>query len=636
MIYRPEIDGLRAIAVLAIVFFHAGFTAVPGGYVGVDVFFVISGYLITTIIESQLATEQFSFKAFYIRRARRILPALFVMVLATFIAGWFWFLPADLKRLSQSMVAVDAFIANIYFALTTGYFDNATELKPLIHTWSLAVEEQFYLFFPILLWCLRKQVRTTRIFIFAVLALVSLGLAQLTNLSSSAFAFYGLPTRAFELLIGALLAFAHLQWPHLKGSRLVNESASALGVLLILGSVMVMDAQTPAPGFASLLPTSGAALIIGFARPGTFVQRFLAQRLLLGMGLISYSVYLWHQPIFAFAHYQLDLAALPIGLTWGLLLLTLGIAYLSWRWIESPARQKNSSIKAKRFWQVLLSAWVLIFVLGISGVMSLGFQNRYSVDDQRMLALPITDGSEYIPTRFNAFINAPFAADSPKRKVLLIGDSVAQDLINAVESQGANAQIQWSTRHIYDLCGNLYLPRETFVSEISATRCVGSVGLVEDTQLEARLMQADEIWLASNWPLWVAKRLPQSIAALSAKFHKPVLVFGPRNFGYFRLEQFLNQTPSTRAALRNPIDPTVLAVSSVLRQTIAPTQYVDILQILCDEKTNTCPLFNSQGELLSFDGVHLTRAGAQYVGERLKGLPQLSFDGPKKPASPAK
>jgi len=636
MIYRPEIDGLRAIAVLAIVFFHAGFTAVPGGYVGVDVFFVISGYLITTIIESQLATEQFSFKAFYIRRARRILPALFVMVLASFIAAWFWFLPADLKRLSQSMVAVDAFIANIYFALTTGYFDNATELKPLIHTWSLAVEEQFYLFFPILLWCLRKQVRTTRIFIFAVLALMSLGLAQLTNLSSSAFAFYGLPTRAFELLIGALLAFTHLQWPHLKGSRLVNESVSALGVLLILGSVVFMSAQTPAPGFASLLPTIGTTLMIGFAKPGTLVQRFLAQRLLVGIGLISYSVYLWHQPIFAFAHYQVNPALWNIGLSFGLIVLTLGLAYLSWRWIESPARQKTSAIKAARFWQSLFSGWVLILILGISGVISQGFLSRYSVDDQRMLALPITDGSEYIPTRFNAFINTPFTADSPKRKVLLIGDSVAQDLINALSTQAEAQQFQWSTRHIYDLCGNLYLPRASFASEISPSRCVGSVGLVEDLQLEARLLEADEIWLASNWPLWVAKRLPQSIAALSAKFHKPVLVFGPRNFGYFRLEQFMNKTASTRAGLRNPIDPTVLAVSSVLRQTIAPTQYVDVLQILCDEKTNTCPLFNSQGELLSFDGVHLTRAGAQYVGERLKGLPQLMFDEPKKPASPAK
>jgi peptidoglycan/LPS O-acetylase OafA/YrhL len=207
MKYRPEIDGLRALAVIPVMLFHAGFTTFSGGFVGVDVFFVISGYLISTTILTEKELGTFSLMKFYEHRARRILPALFTIMLVCIPFAWAWLLPIDMKRFSQSLIAVSGFASNILFFWTSDYFDIASELKPLLHTWSLAVEEQYYLLFPIMLLLTWKFGRKKISFLLLFLTIVSLIVAHVSSKNSPAFAFYLLPTRAWEILAGAIISF---------------------------------------------------------------------------------------------------------------------------------------------------------------------------------------------------------------------------------------------------------------------------------------------------------------------------------------------------------------------------------------------------------------------------------------------
>lgn len=226
MKYRKEIDGLRALAVLPVILFHAGFTTFSGGYVGVDIFFVISGYLITTIIVDEMDKGSFSLLNFYERRARRILPALFFVMLCTLPFAWFWMLPQDLKIFSQSLVAVPIFGSNVLFWLTGGYFDTASELKPLLHTWSLAVEEQYYVLFPVFLMLAWKLGKKWIISLLALVAIVSVIAAQWGSATHPSFTLYLLPTRAFEILIGALIS---LYINHKQSIILVSQSVSQSG-----------------------------------------------------------------------------------------------------------------------------------------------------------------------------------------------------------------------------------------------------------------------------------------------------------------------------------------------------------------------------------------------------------------------
>ena len=332
MKYRPEIDGLRSVAVLPVILFHAGIGVFSGGYVGVDIFFVISGYLITTIILDQIVQGRFSLADFYARRARRILPALFLVVACTIPPAFLLMLPSQFKDFSQSVAAVSVFSSNILFWLESGYFAAAAELKPLLHTWSLAVEEQYYVLFPLLLGGLwRLGARPALIVLGAILA-ASLIASQILAQRAPGANFYLLPSRAWELLAGSLCAIRIM-----GRGRSGNALASGLGLALIVGAILLYDAQTPFPSVYALAPVGGTVLIILFADAGTPVGRFLSMRGPVFIGLISYSAYLWHQPLFALArlaHAHEPPMALMLALAAGSLIL----AFLSWKHVEQPAR----------------------------------------------------------------------------------------------------------------------------------------------------------------------------------------------------------------------------------------------------------------------------------------------------------
>lgn len=370
MHYRPEVDGLRAVAVLPVILFHAGFSQFSGGFVGVDVFFVISGYLITRIIAKEIDEQNFSIWRFYERRARRILPALFVVSLACLPFAWLWMLPEEFRNLSQSLIGVATFTSNILFWLESGYFSEPSELKPLLHTWSLAVEEQFYILYPPILLALYRFLPGRMLLLISAGVLASLALAHYGSAAYPSASFYLLPTRAWELGIGALVALfmhpvtgtgerawlAHLEGPRawLKGAlpaprsdarnapalrRLLREVAGLLGLALIVYAIIAFDKTTPFPSLWTLFPVLGTALILLAADRNTLAGRLLSLKLLVGIGLVSYSAYLWHQPLFAFARIRLY-EGVTADVYIALILATFALAWLTWRTIEVPARRR--------------------------------------------------------------------------------------------------------------------------------------------------------------------------------------------------------------------------------------------------------------------------------------------------------
>ncbi|WP_342235745.1 acyltransferase family protein [Inquilinus sp. OTU3971] len=376
--YRKDIDGLRAVAVVPVVLYHAGITLLGGGFVGVDVFFVISGYLITSILADDIRrgdSSIFGFiLGFYERRARRIFPALFFMLLVSIIVSVAILLPFDLRAFSRSVVATVSFTSNILFYIESGYFAAPSELKPLLHTWSLAVEEQFYIVFPILLYLLSKTGQRTRN--MALLAIVGLSFAvNIWGVRPHPTAtFYLLPARGWELLLGSLLALNVLPAPTGRG---VREFASALGLALIGYSVLTLSSTDPFPGWNAAPPCIGAALIIWAGAGGDSLGgRLLGLSPVVFIGKISYSLYLWHWPIIVFVKYSInrELAPAEIGLV---VVASVAAATLSWRYVEQPFRGKGSRFNRRWIFTVSTAAAALFLTAGMTGYLTKGLPQRF-------------------------------------------------------------------------------------------------------------------------------------------------------------------------------------------------------------------------------------------------------------------
>lgn len=435
MQYRAEIDGLRTVAVIPVILFHAGFAVFSGGFVGVDVFFVISGYLITSILLNELEDGKFSIIKFYERRARRILPALFLVLTVCLPFAWFWLFPSDLKDFSKSLIGVSLFASNILFWRQSGYFDNAAELKPLLHTWSLGVEEQFYVFFPLFLMLAWRFGKRWVMAIILAVSLLSLVLAQLGSTSHMLATFYLLPTRAWELAIGSLAAFYLADKNRVLPSANLCQVLSLLGLLMIFYGVFKFNEGTPFPSLYALAPTIGAVLIILFARPGTFAGDLLGSKLFVGIGLISYSAYLWHQPLFAFARQLEDDQPGPL-IFLALTGAALGLACLSWYFVERPFRQKG--VRRETVFRFSIAGTICFISLGVIGTVTNGFESRLTGNQRDLLK----QKEEYQATmktkafdRFKCFFDTSQLADTlvknkcaepvANQRIIIFGDSEA-------------------------------------------------------------------------------------------------------------------------------------------------------------------------------------------------------------------
>ncbi len=427
--YRPDIDGLRAVAVLAVVLYHAFPTGSPGGFVGVDIFFVISGFLISTILLSQMARGRFSFVDFYSRRARRIFPALLAVLLACFVAGWVLLLPREFRELGGNIGAAAAFLSNFLLWHQAGYFDTSAEAKPLLHLWSLGIEEQFYVLWPLLL-VVSGRFRRALPLLIGGLAVASFAYCLYITEHTPVAAFFSPASRWWELMLGGLLAEIVLGRGTLKGGW--SNAASLLGAVLIGGTLLLLDPTQPFPGWRAAVPALGTFLLL-YAGPGAGLNRaLLSNRLLVGIGLISYPLYLWHWPLLSFARIFRS-APLGVERTVAALLAALVLAWLTYRFIERPIRF-GTLIALPRRW-LAPALYGLLATAGAVGVvvhLANGFVSRPVLGQVRPEVVVDWPRTEHPPCADRASMS-PIMAEAcyahvnvgAPRKVVLWGDSHA-------------------------------------------------------------------------------------------------------------------------------------------------------------------------------------------------------------------
>lgn len=424
--YRPEIDGLRAIAILAVILYHASpYGYIKGGFLGVDVFFVISGYLIGRIIISEIEeTKGFSYYNFYAKRARRILPALLLVMALTAPAAWLFLLPYQLVEYSKSVISSIFSVSNIYFEITQQeYGATNSALVPFLHTWSLSVEEQFYIIFPIISALIYRKSKNP-ITWYVIILILSLAMAQYAVYHNKSFGFYMLPTRAWELLIGTCLAVSSLRVGVSK-SKTVTKYGPAIGLLLIFIAFFTFDKNTPHPSIFTLIPTTGVALIIYYASDKSLVIRALSSKPAVFVGLISYSLYLFHYPILAFSRVT-NFTNGSIGKKTILFCALILASTLSYKFIERPARSKSYKNTIILTTVITISALIVIFNTAI--IMHNGFSERLppilrnSIEDKPLWEL-LADKNGKCWGRSNTSSIPCVLNEHGKKTAFLLGDS---------------------------------------------------------------------------------------------------------------------------------------------------------------------------------------------------------------------
>jgi peptidoglycan/LPS O-acetylase OafA/YrhL len=446
--YRPEIDGLRAIAVLIVIFNHLGWSLFSGGYVGVDVFFVISGYLITSIISEEIKKGNFSLKNFYKRRVIRLAPAYFIVLAVTSVAALVFMLPAEIINYAQSVVYSTFFLANFFmWKEVGGYFATQSEYVPLLHLWSLAVEEQFYLFWPIALFLMYRLIRTRLLFLMIMgLIIAGVFISEYGVRQYPAAAYYLLPTRFFELMIGA--AIAVIPKPSIS-SKTFRDLLVLIGLGLIGYTALTFTSERPFPGYWAIVPCVGAALVIVFSKENQgYVSQFLSSKTLVYIGLISYPAYLWHWPIIAF----LNLNQIDINLVVGCLVLlaTLLLSTLTHKYVERWFRKKmvNKKLTKVSLYGFISPAFCAVaFALLITNTS--GLPSRFS-DELNLKSTALLSYTHHARGRCNeGNVTNPLSADNcvlgqKDRPVdfLVIGDSHANHFTGMLDVMAKDAGVR--------------------------------------------------------------------------------------------------------------------------------------------------------------------------------------------------
>ncbi|MBT3996627.1 MAG: acyltransferase [Chloroflexi bacterium] len=517
----------------------------------------------------------------------------------------------------DSVVATSTYWSNIFFWRQTNYFGGAAEFEPLLHTWSLSIEEQYYLIYPVFMLLFWRLGKRNIVGVLGAAFVVSFGIGQWGSGAYPHASFYLLITRGWELLVGAFIALYLHRRSADPVAGLYTQIGSIIGLGMIVVSVFAFSSDTPVPSVYTLLPTVGTALVILFAVNGTFVNKVLSIRALVGVGLISYGAYLWHQPILAFGRH-LDWVdsgiafAVPVGV------LVLILSYISYRYVERPFRNR-SVVSARVVWFAAVAS-VLVFV-GLSAATSMndGFRGRFDSSSFAFLD-DVEDNGEYVPLGFRSVEGAEFEVEGlgDKRRIVLVGDSFAMDVVNALQEGGSLDSIALSTHHISARCGNLYLDY-SILDEVDSTdkgRCEREGWYTPET---VELMRgADEIWLASSWNEDHLVRLDESLTNLERDFSASVVLFGTKLFwdGDKTFSQILDVFEDGDVV---SVPDSAVEINQELQRIAesASVTFVDPMKLLCGE-SSTCDLHSSDSStLITVDGGHLTKSGVRRFANRL-------------------
>lgn len=610
--YRTDIDGLRAVAVLAVLFYHIGIWPFTGGFVGVDIFFVISGFLITKIIYDSETAGRFSYLDFYVRRVRRLLPALFVAIVATFAVGAWIFLPEDFARLAGSAASALVAASNIFFWYESGYFDVAAKLKPLLHTWSLAVEIQFYLFWPAFIVFLVRR----RAFAFGVVAVSILSLAAAVYVMSIAptMVFYFTPFRIFEFAMGGLVFAA----PRIK-ARWLLETLFIAGIALILWCVFSFTDQTPFPGWTALPPCIGAALIVyaGNAK----ASLVLRAAPVVWIGQISYSLYLVHWPIIVYSRYGAlsDPTAAQDNI---LIALTFLLAAISYYAVESPLRKPG---RRKGSWVVALASAATL-VAAVNASMT-GWTWRYSD----------TEIAVYMPKSYSKYVwynhqlrERAETFTSDKLKILVVGDSQSADFTNILVEAGIENEAEIVTRTVFTECGLPYLREDEardFMMNVNSftikdksliKKCIDQHHRFINS---SALNKADIVVVGYYWRDYSIRYLKKILSYIKSRSDARIIITGMKDF---------SMTPSNMAKNNGGLEDLNRFAYSVRRKSsininnqlrrIISSDFIDIFEYLCPQD-GQCSILDKNGMPTYWGSSHLTPDGARFF----QGTEILSF-----------
>lgn len=598
--HRRDIDGLRALAVLPVLAFHAGFAGFAGGYIGVDVFFVISGYLISGILLRDLSRGEFSLRRFLERRARRIIPALYAVMILCIPAAWLLMLPDDFENFGASLFATSFFGNNMVLAITSGYWDLAAEFKPLLHTWSLGIEEQFYIVFPwVLLLCFKRRAGPL---VLLAIAVASLAYAQWLHTANPKLAFLLLPTRAFELLAGVLLAQLEfgVRGARERTPRWLRETMVLLGIAAIGSSVLLLDGRSSVPGLAALLPVCGTMAVIWFSSDTLVCSRILTNRACVGIGLISYSLYLWHQPLLAFL--RISSAEPPsVAASAAAVAVAFPLALLSWRFVERPFRSAEGFSRRQVFALTAVGA-IALGAFGLFVYRSYGLAWRVA----ECASLDGRGGNEErrqpYSNRMDRYRGAQFT-DPDKPNLLIIGNSFARDVLNAAYENNRLQGYEISFVHV------------SFRGEMC---CFGSADRIR-ADVRSLIAQAD--LLICVMPMFDSGCWAEDTAIFRALGARRIVAIGTKNFGWNP-----NALLAMRGEERRGFRPRVLdeywESNERDARLMPPGDFVDILALIAD-RDRTVPLLSPEGLIMSEDGEHLTRAGALHIGRLMFEHPVL-------------
>jgi peptidoglycan/LPS O-acetylase OafA/YrhL len=570
--YRPEIDGLRAIAVFSVVFYHADFNFYingisykffKGGFLGVDIFFVISGYLITYLILENARKNKFSFKDFYERRARRLLPTLFLVITSSLFLGWLFMMPNQLKNLSGSSLSSLLFVSNFWFLAKESYFADISSLKPLLHTWSLSVEEQFYLIFPPFLYFLYKKKINSIKLIFTFVILGSLTLATFGSYYFPELNFYILPTRIWELLVGAIVAQYHFKEKNEKTIKGVNFF-SLLGIFLIFSSFFLFNNNTLHPSIFTSFTILGTTLIIFFYKEPSYVKKILSNKIIVGLGLISYSLYLWHFPIFAFQ--KLKSQTVSDFDKVEAIFLAIFISVISYFFVEKPFRNRKL-IKKKYFYTITLIYFIFLLVSCLNIYKKNGLPQRFSTHERGLIEFNYNYSKAYQVGKChielqngdveNLFKNCTTDKTAINKKIIYLwGDSLAAHLYPGIKKKYEGEFNIW--QKTTDKCKpffssvknknesaclkiNKYIFNETINLKpdkifLSGFWSKGDLKFLKETIVELKKNNIQNIYLAGPVPRW-SKPLPKLLLK-KYKFDSnlPVYLYDKNQINTFKLD----------------------------------------------------------------------------------------------------